>query len=164
VNPKEAVRESTNYVQPNRIKLVCGISEELMKEIERGKDLLSQKTGRPCSLEETIKEVFAFYLSRKDPVKRAERVLAKPKKLALRREPRTESQRRPKIRAGVKHVVVARDQGRCTHINPDGKRCEQRRWLDLHHAVPVADGGTDAPTNLTTLCHHHHAFQHELKL
>lgn len=46
VAPKEAVREQMGYVQPNRIKLVCGISEELMKKLERVKVLPSQKEKR----------------------------------------------------------------------------------------------------------------------
>jgi len=86
VAPKEAVKEKMTYVTENRIELKCGISETLMKELERVKDLLSQKTRRPSLLEDALKEVVAFYIDKQDPIKKAERGLAKPKRLAKQGE------------------------------------------------------------------------------
>ena len=49
IKPKEAVEDKMTYVQPTRVQLVCGISEQLMKEIERIKDLVSQGSRKPLT-------------------------------------------------------------------------------------------------------------------
>ena len=84
VKPKEAVKDKMTYIQPTRVQLVCGISEELMKEIERIKDLVSQSSGKPASLEDTFKAMATLYREKKDPVVKANRVLRK-NKLFIRR-------------------------------------------------------------------------------
>jgi len=68
------------------------------------------------------------------------------------------------LRAAQKHAVFLRDQGRCTHVGMDGKRCNQDRWVDVHHIVLVKDGGTNDPENLTTLCWSHHDLIHQMQL
>ncbi len=71
------------------------------------------------------------------------------------------SQKRKPIPAVVKHTVNLRDQGQCTfHVK--GKRCEGRRFLHIHHRIPVAKGGKNTVENLMTLCSRHHAWAHEL--
>jgi 5-methylcytosine-specific restriction endonuclease McrA len=164
VAPKEAVKEKMTYVTENRIELKCGISETLMKELELVKDLLSKKTRRPSSLEDALKEVVTFYIDKKDPVKKAERSLTKPKRLASRREHMATHGGRTPIPSAVKHQVVLRDQGQCTHQIPEGKRCDDKRWVEIHHRVPVSGGGKHTLENLVSLCSNHHKLQHELEL
>ena len=72
VNPKEAVKESMRYIQEQRVALKCGISEELMKKIERIKDIVSQKRSVPSSLEMALEEMAKTYLERND-VRQAKR-------------------------------------------------------------------------------------------
>lgn len=163
VKPKEAVKETMNFVASDRVKLVCGISEKLMKEIERAKDIHAQKTKKAPSLEETLEEMVELYLKKHDPVKKAQRVLAKPEKLSSSRVNHKQSRRQP-IVARTKHEVIKRDQGQCNHRDKNGRRCEQKRWLDVHHRVPVSQGGTNQLDNLVTLCKTHHSFQHQLQL
>ena len=38
--------------------------------------------------------------------------------------------------------------------------CTSQRWLEIHHIVPVSQGGRDEISNLTTLCHAHHKQRH----
>jgi len=38
--------------------------------------------------------------------------------------------------------------------------CGQKRWIHLHHIVPVAKGGKNTLENLTTLCSAHHKLVH----
>src|SRR5262249_35014283 len=45
------------------------------------------------------------------------------------------------IPAAVKRAVCERDQGRCTFASETGRRCEERRFLEYDHEVPVARGG-----------------------
>ncbi len=62
--------------------------------------------------------------------------------------------RRP-IPAQIRHKVHLRDKGKCTHSN-----CDQQRWLDLHHVIPVKQGGQNTLENLRTLCAAHHKIEH----
>ena len=160
--PETLVRDKMKYVDETRVQLTCGISEKLMREIERVKDLVSQSTTKPCNLEGALKAMAALYLERKDPVKKAERVLSKPE-LSSRRVAKAGQENRKPIAAAVKHEVTRRDQGQCAHIDDRGNRCTQKRWVDIHHIKPVSDGGKDIVDNLVTLCRPHHRFQHEMR-
>lgn len=68
--------------------------------------------------------------------------------------------RRSALIAASSHAVRLRDQGRCTHVDDNGVRCEHRRWLHVHHVVPVSHGGSDEVENLTMLCSGHHQLEH----
>ena len=133
-----------------------------MNEIERVKDLVSQSTSMACNLEAALEAMAALYLERKDPVKKAERVLSRPE-LSSRRVATAEKKNRRPIAAAVKHEVNRRDQGQCAHVDDKGNRCSQRRWIDVHHLNPVSKGGKDIAGNLVTLCRPHHRFQHEMR-
>lgn len=52
-----------------------------------------------------------------------------------------------------RHEALERDGHRCT-------QCGSTTDLEIHHITPVAAGGTNAPDNLTTLCHDCHAAIH----
>lgn len=72
-----------------------------------------------------------------------------------------QSKREP-LTAAQKHTVFKRDQGRCTHVDLSGKRCNQDHWIQIHHILPVSLGGSNEPENLTTLCSYHHDLVHQL--
>ena len=157
VNPKEAVRESFLYVQENRVKMTVGISEELMQKLIRIKDLLSQKKGSAVTLEEALEKMAEDLLQKHDPVKRADRILPKIKRQALRPEVR-------KPTAVVRHEVARRDKGQCAYVDATGKRCGELRWTELHHQIPFSQGGSTTTDNLKTLCFSHHRATHENRL
>ena len=69
--------------------------------------------------------------------------------------------RRKDFPASTVHELNLRDQRRCTHHDRSGNRCENTRWLDVHHLIPVWLGGDDTLGNLTTLCKAHHQSHHE---
>lgn len=71
--------------------------------------------------------------------------------------------RRKHISAATEHEVVLRDDARCTAFDR-GKRCENRRFLHVHHLKPVSLGGHDIPENLTTLCSAHHQMLHRSEM
>jgi predicted HNH restriction endonuclease len=41
-----------------------------------------------------------------------------------------------------------------------GKRCSEKRWLEIHHIMPVAEGGVNELENLALVCRAHHQFLH----
>jgi len=62
---------------------------------------------------------------------------------------------RATIPPSVRRAVLARDQHRCR-----GAGCHSARFLSVHHKVPRADGGTNDPDNLITLCGNCHRAVH----
>jgi len=69
---------------------------------------------------------------------------------------------RETIPAAVQHQVLLRDQGTCQFpTKTSGNHiCGQKRWIHLHHIVPVAKGGPNTLENLSTLCSAHHKLIH----
>ncbi len=54
----------------------------------------------------------------------------------------------------MRRIVWARERGRCCNCGAD----EGRR--DVHHIVPIAQGGTNRLTNLTVICRACHRSVH----
>jgi hypothetical protein len=61
------------------------------------------------------------------------------------------------IPAPVRRAVYARDRGRCTYINPAGRRCTETKQLEFHHIQPFGRGGDHRPDNICLLCRPHNA-------
>jgi hypothetical protein len=57
----------------------------------------------------------------------------------------------------VVREVHARDEGQCTFVSEDGRRCCARGFLELHHHAPFARGGASTPDNLKLMCRAHNA-------
>jgi hypothetical protein len=72
--------------------------------------------------------------------------------------------KRRHIRQEVRRQVAERDGGRCGHVGRDGKRCEARAFLELHHERPWALGGADSVGNLRLLCRAHNRLRAEVEL
>lgn len=177
VFPGSPVQERASYVNADCLKLEVGLSEAELKRLKRAQDLLCQSRGRFVTLEETISELATQFLWRHDPVEKASRHRAKRRKedsdessvAPVESERLTESVERlvtsrverTGIPAEILHQVNWRDQRRCTYLLPDGRRCDQTRWIEIHHIRPVSQGGSSSPENLTTLCAAHHRYLHE---
>ncbi len=74
--------------------------------------------------------------------------------------PRRSPPRRP-IPAAVRRHVWRRDGGRCRYRDPlTGRRCNSSHLLQIHHLLPVADGGGPEPENLALACLAHHRMCH----
>jgi hypothetical protein len=149
-NPKLTVSEQARYVSGSRLELKLGIEEELLRDLRRAQDLVSQSTSKPASYEDTLRAMLAFFLRHKDPLLKAERNLSKPVKTQFSRI----------VPASNRHRVVARDQGRCQFRRTDGSRCGAARWVDIHHLEPKNLGGSNEPDNLIVLCRTHHQTAH----
>jgi hypothetical protein len=176
-NPKAAVRAKIKPLTGNTDLLQSPIPRETSEHISRAQSLLAQKTSKHQGLPETIAYVFRDYVERHDPVKKAQRAQkrnsAEYSAHAEKRETFTHAEKatysaraekttgRTAIPAAARHMVDLRDEGRCTHIGKDGKRCNADRWTHYHHIIRVADGGSSHPDNLTTLCSFHHDLVHQ---
>jgi hypothetical protein len=164
-----------------RVQLEVGLSEKLMIKIRRAQGLLGQKLRRGATLEETLEALVNGYLSKHDPTERAKRQLLRGKlgtpsetsdaietgKLQFSRtaaELRVSKSggrpgRRP-LPAATKHRVYLKFQARCSHVDRNGERCCETKFLEIHHLRPLHAGGDNRLENLTLLCSGHHRGLH----
>lgn len=206
-NPRAATVEKAKYTSDRRIALNIGVDESLMLKFRQAQNLVSGSIQAPASMEATLEQITEFYLKHKDPVRKAERVVAKKglntkASVPARRElvaapelkvaaagivavPTTNAPQvvwsrdempdqkvlkpgvvtvRTAVPAAIAHAVRFRDQGKCQAKLPGGTFCHSKRWTELHHILPVAQGGKHESQNLITLCSAHHSSLHGTKL
>jgi hypothetical protein len=63
------------------------------------------------------------------------------------------------IPAAVKRVVWARDDGRCTFVAKNGRRCSETGFLEFHHVVAFAHGGEATIGNIALRCRSHNQYE-----
>jgi hypothetical protein len=61
--------------------------------------------------------------------------------------------------AEVRRAVGARDQRRCAFVAPNGRRCDERRFLEFHHVIPYAAGGLPTAENIQLRCRAHNGYE-----
>ena len=66
------------------------------------------------------------------------------------------------VPAEVKRLVAGRDQRRCAFVAPNGRRCDERRFLEFHHVVPYAAGGLPSAENIQLRCRAHNGYEADL--
>jgi hypothetical protein len=119
-------------------------------------DLLSHKTGR--DLGAVVHEAIRCALERHGKSRGAVAPSRCAWPLAPAEGPPSGSANRAPARAvpaKVKRQVWARDEGRCTYVSPDGRRCGSRWKLEFHHVDPAARGGPATAENITLRCKPH---------
>lgn len=129
---------------PDIVRFSFQANERLRGSLALIKNLLKHScpSGR---LEDILERVLDDFLSRHGPSR---------KKTAPERPPRTHQSRR--VPQWVKDRVWARDEGRCSYVSPDGRRCSSRSGLEYDHVLPWARGGaSDDPENVRLLCRAH---------
>jgi hypothetical protein len=62
------------------------------------------------------------------------------------------------VPAAVKRAVWARDRGQCP-FNATSGRCEERGFLEFHHVIPFAEGGSTTVENLQLRCRAHNDYE-----
>ena len=68
------------------------------------------------------------------------------------------------IPAAVRRAVFELDQGGCTFVDSNGRRCSEESYLELHHLQPFALHGAHVTSNLTLRCRAHNALAAEDEL
>jgi hypothetical protein len=62
------------------------------------------------------------------------------------------------IPAALKRAVMQRDQGQCAFVGDKG-RCPETGFLEFHHVIPFAGGGTTALENVELRCRAHNQYE-----
>lgn len=179
-HPEFAVTDSARFVTGDQMEVKCGLSAEAFDKLRRVMDLESQRTRSASGQGHAIEAALDAYLEKHDPLLKAERAADRrirkqatiesgarlgPGQVDRKKIERVMSKRggRELIPAALDHAVQLRDGARCTHVDPYGKRCPNRRWLETHHIIAIEEGGANEIDNLTTLCSGHHRLIHRLK-
>jgi hypothetical protein len=66
------------------------------------------------------------------------------------------------IPASVMRAVRVRGLGRCAFVSNDGRRCNERGFVEFHHVVPHGAGGPPTVSNLELRCESHNAYEADL--
>ena len=144
-------RATVAPVAPERFKIQVTVSREAHDNLRRAQDLLrhSIPNGDPAVIVERALALLVSELERKKMA-----MAARPRS---RTAPALHSRHVP---AGVKREVWKRDGGQCAFAGTEG-RCRERGFLEYHHVVPYADGGTTTADNLQLRCRAHNVYEME---
>ena len=138
-----APRPVVRPLAPERYEIRFTASAEIREKLRLAQDLLGHAipSGDLAQVFDRALTLLVADLSRK--------------KFAATERPRRsrgQSGESRNIPADVKRRVGARDQCRCAFVAPNGRRCDERRFLEFHHVVPYAAGGVGrAAASYTTV-------------
>lgn len=65
------------------------------------------------------------------------------------------------IPAAISRAVWTRDKAQCAYVDERGRRCAEKRGLELHHREPHARGGPPVESNLELRCKAHNTLAAE---
>ena len=145
VAPETKVPTSIIYKSSDLLELRVGISDVLREKLQR-----VQEIGN-FELPQALLAMADHYLKSFDPIQQAER--------ALKRETRRHKGVTG-LPAKTRHELTLRDQTQCTHVDKNGERCPNKKWIETHHRKPRSEGGGHGLENLQTLCSGHHRMRH----
>lgn len=174
-------REKLRVVSERETELRFVVSDEMMQKIEKLKGLLAHSHPN-MNLSELFELLADRALDQIDPVRKEERKREREIRKStpmpeLRTAPTTKksalvnvpaSTPTPELRhhhsprfisAALRSQIWFRDQGRCTFIASDGKRCTSQFALQIDHITPVSQGGHAEFGNLRLLCRQHNTWE-----
>jgi len=154
LQPKAASsRPSQPPLGPGRYKLQLTASQQLHDKLQQARDLMRHELP-DGDLAQVVERALDLFIAQR--MKQRFGVGRKPRnrKTGGAREPKPGSRHIPHA---VQRTVVTRDGLRCSFVSPDGRRCEERGCLELHHEQPFERGGPATVSNIRVLCRAHNA-------
>jgi hypothetical protein len=143
-------------ISADRILLSFSITKSVRAKLQK----LEELSGRPHDLEMLFELMLDATLEKYEK-KRGESGPRQPAPVATP-QPSTAAvsqdikSRRKYISIHTQRDVWRRASCQCEYTEAStGKRCEQRRFLQLDHVYPISKGGSDAEANLQLLCANH---------
>ena len=142
VKPLSAERFSVNFTADAEFRELLEEVRALVSHAEPRGDLMSvMKRGLKALKSELLKKRFG--------------VGRKPRRARVNAAGTGFATRTRHVAADVSRAVRERDGGRCTFCSADGRRCSERRLLQLDHVHPYARGGRATIGNLRLRCRAH---------
>lgn len=154
--PEEPRAERVLPLSPQRYKVQFTASATLRDKLERLQAMM-RDARQDARLEAVIEAAVEEKLARLEARRRG--ATSKPRAGAPSSDGRPPSGRY--IKAALRRVVWARDEGRCRFVDEDGRRCTARRGLEIHHVHPFAMGGDHGDRNLRLYCGTHNRYAAE---
>jgi HNH endonuclease len=149
-NPRAAHPDKVKMLGNGFVQLTITISETDYADFQRSCSIEAQRKNKSPSRGEVIAATIQTHLEKYDPVRKAERV--------QKRSERTDQN--AKMSSEMQNLSVRTDQLKSKTRIP--LTAAETHLVDIHHIVPVSKGGTNDPSNLTTLCSFHHDLVHQL--
>jgi len=137
-------------LSPDRYKLQVTIGGETLERLRLAKDMLRHAvpSGDDAAILDRALTALLADLARK--------------KFAVTEAPRPSRGTAPGSRhvpAEVRRAVFLRDLGRCSFVGTDGRRCQERGFLEFHHLRPYAVGGEATVENIQLRCRRHNDYE-----
>ena len=156
LSPKAMPRERVEPISGTDTKVTVVLGEDLMKKLDRIKELIAHKNPNP-TVAELLDEMAEIVLKKIDPVQKKGKINATGKE-ALRQD--GHENRTRYIPIPVRRTVMKRDGYACTYESPvTGKRCGSRWGIELDHIIPYALGGRSTVDNLQCRCGNHNKLE-----
>jgi len=151
--PAPARRPVVSPLAPERYEIRFTASAQTREKLRLAQDLLRHAipTGDPAEVIDRALTALLEDLARK--------------KFAATKRPRASrgtSAGSRDISAKVRRAVWIRDRGACTFVSKSGRRCNERAFVEFHHADPYGVGGEATVGNIQLLCRAHNAYEGEL--
>jgi hypothetical protein len=150
--PPPALPAVVAPLAPERYKIQFTASRTTCEKLRLAQDLLRHQipTGDPAAIFDR-----ALTALLEDLAKKKLAATERP------REGRAPSAGSRHIPAEVKRQVWVRDGGQCAFVGREG-RCLERGFLEFHHLVPFARGGTATVDGIELRCRAHNQYEAEL--
>jgi len=151
--PAPAPRAVVRPLAPERYEIRFTASAEVREKLRVAQDLLGHAipSGDLAQVFDRALTLLVADLSRR-----------KFAATARARRSRGQSDESRNVPAEVKRLAAARDQRRCAFVAPNGRRCDERRFLEFHHVVPYAAGGLPTAENIQLRCRAHNGYEADL--
>jgi hypothetical protein len=154
--PPPAPRPSGQIVPlaPDRYKLQCTIDGSTLEKLRLAKDMLRHAipSGDDAAI---LDRAFTALLA-----DLARNKFAATERAAEKAGPsRATAPGSRHIPADVKRAVWVRDIGRCAFVARDGRRCNERAFVEFHHVRPYATGGEASVENIQLRCRRHNDYE-----
>ena len=146
------LRIKLNESTPTK-KFNIAVDEQTIKRFE---EFRKNKGG--YGDQEIINHLFDYYLKAEEKAeekKKVPAVRAISKNLPAQADKHTRY-----IPSRIKGQIKERANGQCEYVSPiTGRRCDEKRYLELHHVDPFAFNGKGEVTNLKYFCSAHNKRQ-----
>ena len=145
-----AARPVVRPLAPERYEIRFTASGEMRDKLRVAQDLLGHTipSGDIVQVIDRALTLLVADLSRKKFA-----ATARPRRI------RGQSDKSRNVPAEVKRRAAAPDERRCALVAPNGRRCDERRFLEFHHVVPYAAGGKPTAENIQLRCRAHNGYE-----
>ncbi len=148
---------------PERYRVQFTIGKESHERLRRLQALLRREIpdGDPAAI---FDRALTLLLEKGEKAKLG--AAAKPRPRAIRRgadrQLRTPVVASRDVPMHIKRAAERRDGGQCAFVSKGGHRCTERTFLEFHHIVPYAQGGSATVENISLRCRRHNQYEADL--